>query len=255
MPLWHGGGADPRHCCSNALHHSSPCAASARPTLYCSPHRAPQTLPLPHSLNRQVTEPGQSMFDLSAHRFKLMVDWIKTLPGGTETDFVLLSCSGAPRPGEAGRGAGAVSAARQHGRSAACAERLSVLGRWEAPRPVRPCALTQCAALRSAACAARRGPASRLRRLVLTLPLCIISARHTDLTPAIRDKVVTYKRKGEAALRNRCGARRGDRGWCTAPLKGAECSVCLALAGCVFFTLRSQLTCSTPCSSCQLIVC
>ncbi|KAI7843407.1 hypothetical protein COHA_003004 [Chlorella ohadii] len=69
----------------------------------------------------EVTEPGQSMFDASANRFKLMVDWIKTLPGGVETDFVLLSCSGAPRP---------------------------------------------------------------------------------DLAPASRDKVVTYKRKGEAALRN-----------------------------------------------------
>ena len=46
-----------------------------------------------------VTEPGQSMFDTSSQRFKLEVDWIKALPGGSETDFVLVSCAGAPRPG------------------------------------------------------------------------------------------------------------------------------------------------------------
>ncbi len=60
---------------------------------------------LPACSAAQVTEPGQSMFDASANRFKLMVDWIKTLPGGVETDFVLLSCSGAPRPGGLSLGA------------------------------------------------------------------------------------------------------------------------------------------------------
>lgn len=30
----------------------------------------------------------------------LQVDWIKALPGGAETDFVLVSCAGATRPGE-----------------------------------------------------------------------------------------------------------------------------------------------------------
>ncbi|GBF94200.1 hypothetical protein Rsub_06470 [Raphidocelis subcapitata] len=33
------------------------------------------------------------------NRFKLEVDWIKALPGGVEPDFILLSCSGAPRVG------------------------------------------------------------------------------------------------------------------------------------------------------------
>lgn len=46
----------------------------------------------------QVTEPGQSMFDTSANRFRLEVDWIKALPGGVETDFILVSCAGTPRP-------------------------------------------------------------------------------------------------------------------------------------------------------------
>lgn len=170
------------------------------------------TNPCPHPLNRQVTEPGQSMFDLSAHRFKLMVDWIKTLPGGTETDFVLLSCSGAPRPGERGpwgRCCECSKAAREEPCLCIMAFCAGPLGSFAAGEAV---ALTQFAAVRSAACVAgsvaRGGPASRLR-WVLTVRLCIISALHTDLTPAIRDKVVTYKRKGEAALRNRCGARRG----------------------------------------------
>lgn len=47
----------------------------------------------------QVTEPGQSMFDSAGNRFKLGVDWIKALPGGEETDFVLVSCAGAKRFG------------------------------------------------------------------------------------------------------------------------------------------------------------
>ncbi|KAL4433778.1 hypothetical protein ABPG75_000219 [Micractinium tetrahymenae] len=46
----------------------------------------------------QVTEPGQSMFDTSANRFRLEVDWVKALPGGIETDFILVSCAGTPRP-------------------------------------------------------------------------------------------------------------------------------------------------------------
>ena len=41
------------------------------------------------------------MFDQSANRFRLEVDWVKALPGGVETDFVLVSCAGMPRPGEA----------------------------------------------------------------------------------------------------------------------------------------------------------
>lgn len=42
------------------------------------------------------------MFDTSANRFRLEVDWIKALPGGVETDFILVSCAGTPRPGGAG---------------------------------------------------------------------------------------------------------------------------------------------------------
>jgi len=49
--------------------------------------------------NLQVTEAGQSMFDQSANRFHLEVDYIKALPGGTETNFVLVSCAGMARPG------------------------------------------------------------------------------------------------------------------------------------------------------------
>lgn len=45
----------------------------------------------------QVTQPGQSMYDNSANRFHLEVDWIKALPGGTETDFILVSCAGTRR--------------------------------------------------------------------------------------------------------------------------------------------------------------
>lgn len=45
----------------------------------------------------QVTQPGQSMFDSSGHRFSLALDWVKALPGGEETDFVLVSCAGAKR--------------------------------------------------------------------------------------------------------------------------------------------------------------
>lgn len=39
------------------------------------------------------------MFDTSANRFRLELDWIKALPGGVETDFILVSCAGTPRPG------------------------------------------------------------------------------------------------------------------------------------------------------------
>ncbi|EFN51818.1 hypothetical protein CHLNCDRAFT_59780 [Chlorella variabilis] len=46
----------------------------------------------------EVTEPGQSMFDQPTHRFRLEVDWVKALPGGSETNFVLVSCAGTPRP-------------------------------------------------------------------------------------------------------------------------------------------------------------
>jgi len=45
----------------------------------------------------QVTLPGQSMYDSSANRFELQVDWIKGLPGGVETDMILVSCGGAQR--------------------------------------------------------------------------------------------------------------------------------------------------------------
>jgi uncharacterized protein YbjT (DUF2867 family) len=43
----------------------------------------------------QVATPG--MYDNAANRFKLEIDWIKALPGGNETDFVLVSCGGAQR--------------------------------------------------------------------------------------------------------------------------------------------------------------
>ena len=45
----------------------------------------------------QLTLPGQNMYDNSANRFSLEVDWIKALPGGVETDFILVSCGGAER--------------------------------------------------------------------------------------------------------------------------------------------------------------
>ena len=48
----------------------------------------------------QVTQAGQSMYDNTANRFRLAVDWIKALPGGEETDFVLVSCAGARRAGQ-----------------------------------------------------------------------------------------------------------------------------------------------------------
>ena len=52
----------------------------------------------------QVVEPGQSAVDVKDSRFKLEVDWIKALPGGQETDVVLVSCAGVPRPGAPARG-------------------------------------------------------------------------------------------------------------------------------------------------------
>ncbi|GAB4821141.1 hypothetical protein N2152v2_008187 [Parachlorella kessleri] len=37
---------------------------------------------------------GASPFNASTHSFRLEIDWIKALPGGDETDFVLVSCAG-----------------------------------------------------------------------------------------------------------------------------------------------------------------
>jgi len=45
----------------------------------------------------QLVVPGQSIYDNAANRFKLEIDWIKALPGGVETDFILVSCGGAQR--------------------------------------------------------------------------------------------------------------------------------------------------------------
>eukprot|EP00889_Picochlorum_renovo_P007151 jgi/Picre1/34181/NNA_001655.t1 len=45
----------------------------------------------------QLVVPGQSMYDNAANRFQLEIDWIKALPGGIETDFILVSCGGAQR--------------------------------------------------------------------------------------------------------------------------------------------------------------
>lgn len=45
----------------------------------------------------QLTLPGQDIYDSAANRFNLQIDWIKALPGGIETDFVLVSCGGAQR--------------------------------------------------------------------------------------------------------------------------------------------------------------
>lgn len=40
---------------------------------------------------------GQGMYDNAENRFNLEIDWIKALPGGVETDFILVSCGGAQR--------------------------------------------------------------------------------------------------------------------------------------------------------------
>lgn len=40
---------------------------------------------------------GQGMYDNADNRFTLEIDWIKALPGGIETDFILVSCGGAQR--------------------------------------------------------------------------------------------------------------------------------------------------------------
>ena len=40
---------------------------------------------------------GQGMYDNTDNRFSLEIDWIKALPGGIETDFILVSCGGAQR--------------------------------------------------------------------------------------------------------------------------------------------------------------
>jgi len=46
-----------------------------------------------------VTQPGQSAFDSAGNRFRFEIDWIKALPGGIETDFILVSCAGGSRGG------------------------------------------------------------------------------------------------------------------------------------------------------------
>jgi uncharacterized protein YbjT (DUF2867 family) len=66
----------------------------------------------------QVTEPGQSMFDSAGNRFKLGVDWIKALPGGEETDFVLVSCAGAKRSGLEDGDRDRITAAKRRGEAA-----------------------------------------------------------------------------------------------------------------------------------------
>ncbi len=43
--------------------------------------------------------PHADVFDGRKGEFKLMVDFIKSLPGGQTTDFVLVSCSGGSRVG------------------------------------------------------------------------------------------------------------------------------------------------------------
>ena len=48
----------------------------------------------------QVTKPGENMYDNSGNRFHLEIDWIKALPGGNESDFVLVSCAGARSPNQ-----------------------------------------------------------------------------------------------------------------------------------------------------------
>lgn len=45
------------------------------------------------------TSYGTDVYDSSKGEFKLVVDFIKALPGGQSTDFVLVSCSGGARVG------------------------------------------------------------------------------------------------------------------------------------------------------------
>lgn len=66
----------------------------------------------------QVTQPGDSMYDNSANRFCLKVDWIKAIPGGIETDFILVSCAGVARPGQTELERDRITAAKRRGEAA-----------------------------------------------------------------------------------------------------------------------------------------
>lgn len=69
-------------------------------------------------LLEQVTQPGDSMYDNSANRFNLKVDWIKAIPGGIETDFILVSCAGVVRPGQSEMERDRITAAKRRGEAA-----------------------------------------------------------------------------------------------------------------------------------------
>eukprot|EP00887_Chlorella_sp_A99_P005130 scaffold25.g5130.t1 len=58
---------------------------------------------------------GDAVFGQAGHRFRMAVDYIKAAPGGEETDFVLVSCAGAPRPGMSAAAAEKVLAYKRRG--------------------------------------------------------------------------------------------------------------------------------------------
>lgn len=57
------------------------------------------------------------VYDSSKGEFKLLVDFIKVLPGGQSTDFVLVSCSGGARVGLDGQERDKVMGFKRKGRS------------------------------------------------------------------------------------------------------------------------------------------
>jgi uncharacterized protein YbjT (DUF2867 family) len=70
------------------------------------------------ALDGAVTDFSQPTVDESGNRFRLEVDWVKALPGGAETDVILVSCAGAPRPGLAPDALERLVAAKRRGEAA-----------------------------------------------------------------------------------------------------------------------------------------
>jgi hypothetical protein len=67
----------------------------------------------------QVTAAGGALYESEEdNRFRLELDWVKALPGGAETDFILVSCAGTRRAGVDDAEREKVVAAKRRGETA-----------------------------------------------------------------------------------------------------------------------------------------
>uniref|UniRef100_A0A383W3F2 NAD(P)-binding domain-containing protein n=1 Tax=Tetradesmus obliquus TaxID=3088 RepID=A0A383W3F2_TETOB len=69
-------------------------------------------------LQRQRLLAQQAAANTKFERFKMEVDWIKALPSGVEPEFILVSCSGAARPGLDATDVSRIVAAKRRGEDA-----------------------------------------------------------------------------------------------------------------------------------------